>query len=68
MPTEQWEAQNQKKLEDGLYRGTLRRGTHHVGCGCGYYPKPVAVGVLEGAGEPGVEYLQVSGAPIPVLL
>ena len=34
MPIEQWEAQNHKKLEDGLYRGTLRRGTHHAGCGC----------------------------------
>ncbi len=34
MPIEQWEAQNHRKLEDGLYRGTLRRGTHHAGCGC----------------------------------
>jgi len=31
---EAWEAKNGKKLEDGLYRGTLRWGTHHAGCGC----------------------------------
>ena len=29
LPIEAWEAQNHKKLEDGLYRGT-----HHAGCGC----------------------------------
>ena len=27
-------AKNGKKLEDGLYRGTLRRGGHRAGCGC----------------------------------
>ena len=32
LPIEAWEAKNGKKLEDGLYRGTLRRGTHHAGC------------------------------------
>jgi uncharacterized radical SAM superfamily Fe-S cluster-containing enzyme len=34
LPIEAWEAKNGKKLEDGLYRGTLRRGGHHAGCGC----------------------------------
>ena len=34
MPIEAWGAQNHKKLEDGLYIGTLRRGTPHAGCGC----------------------------------
>ena len=34
LPIEAWEAKNGKKLEDGLYRGTLRRGRHHAGCGC----------------------------------
>jgi uncharacterized radical SAM superfamily Fe-S cluster-containing enzyme len=34
MPIEAWEAQNHKKLEDGLYRGTMRRGGHVQGCGC----------------------------------
>jgi hypothetical protein len=34
LPIEAWEAKNGKKLEDGLYRGTPRRGTHHAGCGC----------------------------------
>ncbi len=29
-----WEAKTGKKLEDGLYRGTLRRGGHVAGCGC----------------------------------
>jgi len=33
-PIEVWEANNHKKLEDGLYRGTLRRGGHVAGCGC----------------------------------
>jgi uncharacterized radical SAM superfamily Fe-S cluster-containing enzyme len=34
MPIEEWEKKNGKKLEDGLYRGTLRRGGHVAGCGC----------------------------------
>ncbi len=34
MPIEQWEAKTGKKLEDGLYKGTLRRGGHAPGCGC----------------------------------
>jgi hypothetical protein len=34
LPIEAWEAKNGRKLEDGLCRGTLRRGTHHAGCGC----------------------------------
>ena len=34
LPIEAWEAKNGKKLGDGLYRGTLRRGTHHARCGC----------------------------------
>jgi uncharacterized radical SAM superfamily Fe-S cluster-containing enzyme len=34
MPVEAWEAKTGKKLEDDLYRGTLRRGNHAAGCGC----------------------------------
>jgi hypothetical protein len=34
MPIEAWEAKTGKKLEDGLYKGTLRRGGHAPGCGC----------------------------------
>ncbi|TLY12500.1 MAG: hypothetical protein E6K86_11385, partial [Thaumarchaeota archaeon] len=34
MPIEAWEAKTGRKLEDGLYRGTLRRGGHVAGCGC----------------------------------
>jgi hypothetical protein len=34
MPIEAWEAKKGRKLEDGLYRGTLRRGGHAAGCGC----------------------------------
>ena len=34
LPIEQWEAKTGKKLEDGLYRGTLRRGGHAPCCGC----------------------------------
>jgi hypothetical protein len=34
MPVEAWEKKNGRKLEDGLYRGTLRRGGHVAGCGC----------------------------------
>ena len=33
MPIEAWEKKVGRKLEDGLYRGTLRRG-HAAGCGC----------------------------------
>jgi uncharacterized radical SAM superfamily Fe-S cluster-containing enzyme len=31
---DQWEAKTGRKLEDNLYRGTLRRGAHASGCGC----------------------------------
>jgi hypothetical protein len=48
LPIEAWEAKNGKKLEDGLYRGTLRRGGHHAGCGC-------AVGEQGEQGEQGEE-------------
>ncbi|MDV3243826.1 MAG: hypothetical protein LYZ66_01470 [Nitrososphaerales archaeon] len=34
MPIEAWEAKTGKKLEEGLYKGTLRRGGHAPGCGC----------------------------------
>jgi uncharacterized radical SAM superfamily Fe-S cluster-containing enzyme len=34
IPVEEWEKRTGKKLEDGLYRGTLRRGKHHPNCGC----------------------------------
>jgi hypothetical protein len=34
MTVEAWEHMTGKKLEDGLYKGTLRRGAHAVGCGC----------------------------------
>ena len=34
MPIETWEAKTGRKLEDDLYRGTLRRGGHAAGCGC----------------------------------
>jgi uncharacterized radical SAM superfamily Fe-S cluster-containing enzyme len=34
LPIETWEAKTGKKLEDGLYKGTLRRGGHVAGCGC----------------------------------
>jgi tetraether lipid synthase len=34
MPIEAWEKKTGKKLEDGLYKGTLRRGGHAPGCGC----------------------------------
>ena len=34
MPIEAWEKKVGRKLEDGLYRGTLRRGGHVAGCGC----------------------------------
>ena len=34
MPVETWEHMTGKKLEDGLYKGTLRRGAHVAGCGC----------------------------------
>jgi uncharacterized radical SAM superfamily Fe-S cluster-containing enzyme len=34
IPVEEWERKTGRKLEDGLYRGTLRRGGHAPGCGC----------------------------------
>ena len=34
MPVPEWEARVGEKLEQRLYRGTLRRGRHHEGCGC----------------------------------
>jgi hypothetical protein len=34
MSIEAWEKKVGRKLEDGLYRGTLRRGGHVAGCGC----------------------------------
>jgi len=34
IPVEQWEKRAGRKLEDGLYRGNLRRGKHHPNCGC----------------------------------
>jgi uncharacterized radical SAM superfamily Fe-S cluster-containing enzyme len=34
LPIEVWEKKTGKKLEDGLYKGTLRRGGHAPGCGC----------------------------------
>jgi tetraether lipid synthase len=34
MPIEAWEKKTGKKLEEGLYKGTLRRGGHASGCGC----------------------------------
>jgi tetraether lipid synthase len=34
MPIEAWEKKTGKKLEEGLYKGTLRRGGHAPGCGC----------------------------------
>ncbi len=34
MAIETWEAKTGKKLEEGLYKGTLRRGGHVAGCGC----------------------------------
>ena len=34
MPIEAWEAKTGQKLEEGLYKGTLRRGGHVAGCGC----------------------------------
>ena len=34
VPVQQWEAKTGRKLEDDLYKGTLRRGAHMAGCGC----------------------------------
>jgi len=34
IPIAEWEKAHGKTLEQGLYRGTLRRGEHHPGCGC----------------------------------
>ena len=39
MPIEAWEAKDGRKLEDGLYRGTLRRGGHAAGCGCALWAR-----------------------------
>jgi hypothetical protein len=33
-PVEEWEAKTGRKIEEDLYRGTLRRGGHAPGCGC----------------------------------
>jgi hypothetical protein len=50
MPIEEWEAKNNKKLEDGLYKGTLRRGDHVAGCGCaaGEHGKPLPIQSITG--------------------
>ena len=50
MPIEEWEAKNNKKLEDGLYRGTLRRGGHVAGCGCaaGEHGEPLPIQPITG--------------------
>jgi len=34
VPTEEWEKKTGKKLEDGIYRGEIRRESHHPNCGC----------------------------------
>jgi uncharacterized radical SAM superfamily Fe-S cluster-containing enzyme len=35
IPIEEWERKTGRTLEEGLYRGTLRKGkAHHSGCGC----------------------------------
>jgi hypothetical protein len=34
MPVSDWEAKTGRRLEADLYRGTLRRGAHAIGCGC----------------------------------
>ncbi|HXQ93143.1 MAG TPA: hypothetical protein VN739_09070, partial [Nitrososphaerales archaeon] len=35
IPIEEWERSSGHTLEQGLYRGTLRKGKqHHAGCGC----------------------------------
>ena len=34
LPTDEWERKTGKTLEDFMYRGDLRRQTHHANCGC----------------------------------
>ena len=34
VPTEEWEKKSGKKLEDGMYKGEIRRESHHPNCGC----------------------------------
>ena len=35
IPIEEWETKNGRTIEQGLYRGNLRKGKgHHAGCGC----------------------------------
>jgi uncharacterized radical SAM superfamily Fe-S cluster-containing enzyme len=34
VPIEKWERETGRKLEEDLYKGTLRRGGHPAGCGC----------------------------------
>ncbi len=41
IPVEEWEKRTGRKLEDGLYRGTLRRGGHAPGCGCSAGEVPI---------------------------
>lgn len=41
IPVEEWERKTGRKLEDGLYRGTLRRGGHAPGCGCSAGEVPI---------------------------
>jgi hypothetical protein len=50
MPVEEWEARTGKKLEDGLYKGTFRRGGHLAGCGCsaGEQGKPLPIQPITG--------------------
>jgi hypothetical protein len=50
MPIEEWEKKNNRKLEDGLYKGTLRRGGHVAGCGCsaGEHGKPLPIQPITG--------------------
>jgi 7,8-dihydro-6-hydroxymethylpterin dimethyltransferase len=50
MPIEQWEAKTGRKLEDGLYRGTLRRGGHVQGCDCaaGEHGEPLPIQPITG--------------------
>jgi uncharacterized radical SAM superfamily Fe-S cluster-containing enzyme len=57
IPVEEWERRNGRKLEDGLYRGTLRRGKHHSNCGCDIanYKPTTPQNVMEpGCGTSGV--------------
>jgi hypothetical protein len=47
---EEWEAKTGRKLEDGLYKGTLRRGGHMAGCGCaaGEHGEPLPIQPITG--------------------